>query len=391
MSLLPEEEESSSSSSSRLTELLPEQSPRREHRRRRSSSTSNSSSSLATTTSLPSLSPKDYLDAMLYSRGYSTQCYSTLDTAYFNQPTPLQRASYDLHLLELVRQGQVDAVRDLIQAGVSPNACNAHGESLLHMVCRRGHAALLHQILDLGGSIQISDDYGRTPLHDACWTARPNFEIVKALLQVDRHLLHLMDCRGAVPLSYVRKEHWAAWLEFFASHKDVFWPKRDLARRSSSTRTIACVLVEKEDDAPELTRLPPNSKPLQEPKSSLTPELAALVAQGRITPLEAKFLFFDQSQSESGEGLLLVDDDDDDDDDDDEDETEDDDDDDDDDDLDQSLSDLLASCWGLSLEDEQGGMASKLKMASSKSLVTTAARLAVVSPAAVLNDDGRGP
>jgi len=381
MTLLTEEEESSSSCS-RFTELLPEQPPRREHRRRRSS-TSNSSSSLTntTTTSLPSLSPKDYLDAMLYSRGYSTQCYSTLDTAYFNQPTPLQRASYDLHLLELVRQGQVEAVRDLIEAGVSPNACNAHGESLLHMVCRRGNAPLLRLLLDLGGSLHISDDYGRTPLHDACWTARPNFEIVKALLQVDRHLLHLMDCRGAVPLSYVRKEHWAAWLEFFASHKDVFWPKRDLARRSCSTRT-SVVQAEKDEDPPELTRLPPNSRPLKEPKSSLTPDLAALVAQGRITPLEAKFLFFDQS--ESGEGVLLEDDDDD------EDETEDDDDDDDDD-LDQSLSDLLASCWGLTLEDDQADMTSKLKVASSKSLATTAARLAVVSPAVVLKEESRGP
>jgi hypothetical protein len=25
--------------------------------------------------------------------------------------------------------------------------------------------------------VNISDDFGRTPLHDACWTAEPNFEV----------------------------------------------------------------------------------------------------------------------------------------------------------------------------------------------------------------------
>ena len=144
---------------------------------------------------------------MLHSRGYSKACYKTLDTAYYNAPTPLQEASYDFYLTNLIRCGDLATFADVMQSGISLNPCNAHGESVVHMICRRGDVEFLRVLLNLGCSVQVSDDYGRTPLHDACWTAKPNFDVVEMLLRADRHLLHLMDCRGALPLSYAHHLH----------------------------------------------------------------------------------------------------------------------------------------------------------------------------------------
>lgn len=116
--------------------------------------------------SRPTLSPQAYLDAMIRSRGYSTSRFKTLQTAYYNKPTSLQQASYDINLIELVRQGEVAKFRELMSAGISPNPCNQYGESLVHMICRRGAKEFLEILIENGCSLQVADDYGRTPLHD---------------------------------------------------------------------------------------------------------------------------------------------------------------------------------------------------------------------------------
>lgn len=96
----------------------------------------------------------------------------------------------------------------------------------------------------------------------------------------------MTDARGAEPLTYVRREHWAAWIEFLESVKNQYWPKiggppqapPPLTQQAADTRLIAN---------------PPH------PKAST--ELARLIASGKMTPEE---------------GLLLLTEDDDDDDDD---------------------------------------------------------------------------
>jgi len=257
--------------------------------------------------SRPTLSPQAYLDAMIRSRGYSTSRFKTLQTAYYNKPTPLQQASYDIHLIELVRQGEIDMFRKLMTAGISPNPCNQFGESLVHMICRRGATEFLKVLMSSGCSLQVSDDYGRTPLHDACWAAKPSFETIDIILRSDRRLLHLTDCRGAVPLSYVRKDHWKAWLEYLESRKNELWPVRN-------TRVVG------EEAQPELAAYGPMTRPLINPPDALPTELAGMVASGRIKPDEARFLMYDKGDAtadmsdEEGDGFDLDDDDDDDDD-----------------------------------------------------------------------------
>ena len=184
-----------------------------------------------------------------------------------------------------IRASDASLLRRLLDSGLSPNPCNNYGESLVHMVCRRGDHKLLRILLEAGCSLQVTDDYGRTPLHDACWRADPSFETVKLILDSDKNLLHLLDCRGAAPLSYVKKENYGRWIEFLQGHLDRFWPPRDIS-------------TEGEERPPPLTLRQPHSLPIPDPGHALPLEVAAMVANGRMEPEEAIFLDDDSSDDE---------------------------------------------------------------------------------------------
>ena len=51
------------------------------------------------------------------------------------------------------------------------SACNRFSESIVHIACRRSDYEVVEYIVKNGGDCCIVDDYGRTPLHDACWRA----------------------------------------------------------------------------------------------------------------------------------------------------------------------------------------------------------------------------
>jgi hypothetical protein len=213
---------------------------------------------------------------MLLSRGYSCERYEALKTAYFNNPTPLQKASYQTNLIQCISSkdsSTLETLRQILPCGISVNPCNAFSESFAHIVCRRGRHDILQLFLAAGGSAQCADDYGRTPLHDACWAAEPSFSTVELLLQQDARLLHMKDARGSLPLSYVHKEHWPAWINFLESKKDVFWKPRFVA-------------MEGEQGPPDLALQEPNTRPLPDPANALPADLACLVASGKIHPRE---------------------------------------------------------------------------------------------------------
>ena len=213
------------------------------------------------------------MDVMIHARGYSTRRYRTLQTGYYCKPTKYQQASYHVNIVKHVRNHRVEEFRSILSSGISPNPCNAYGESLLHMVCRRGDADLLEIMLENGSSVQVADDYGRTPLHDACWAATPSFDTVEQIASRDITLFHMTDSRGAVPLSYVRREHWSEWIDFLERKKDTWWPP-----------------ITGEDEPSELVDVAPNERPIPEPANALTIELAGMVASGVMSPSEARYL-----------------------------------------------------------------------------------------------------
>jgi hypothetical protein len=108
------------------------------------------------------------------------------------------------------------------------SACNKFSESIVHTACRRCDSDVVEYILSNGGDSGITDDYGKTPLHDACWRLEPDFNIVRLLLDRNIELLRMLDKRGFSPLQYVREEHWGQWREFILSVKDTYWPVKEL-------------------------------------------------------------------------------------------------------------------------------------------------------------------
>jgi ankyrin repeat protein len=141
----------------------------------------------------------------------------------FRKPTEQDISSYDFELVKVVREKNVDRLREMFSEGRSMNACNQFGESLVHMVCRRGDIEILKFMIEEAGvSFTIKDDFGRNPFHDACWTPTPNFEVMGMLIAVaDINLLLAKDVRGNTPFDYARKEHHGKWGAYLDNQKDI--------------------------------------------------------------------------------------------------------------------------------------------------------------------------
>lgn len=221
------------------------------------------------------VNPQELLDRLLRERGYSTQRFAALKTAYYNRPTPLQEASYDVHLIGVVKRGDIDELEAILKSGISPNPCNNFGESLLHLICRCGNEKLLAVMLDHCACLQVSDDYGRTPLHDACWSTCPNFDLIEMILDRDPSLLFVVDARGSPPVEYLQKQFWSQWSSFILRKVDTYWPQ--LAKGQLPP---VCPRAQQK----------PDSCPVPDPVDALSPKIARMVVSARLSPEEAIIL-----------------------------------------------------------------------------------------------------
>jgi len=164
---------------------------------------------------------------------------------YRRLPTPKMVADYDLELVSAVRERDFECLRRLHAQGRSLDACNKYGESVMHAACRRGDLAIAQALMDLGATPLAVDDFGRTPLHDACWAPEPCLDLVALLLAADPQSVLLKDSRGSGPLAYIRKEHHGVWCAFLNHMKDEFFPLQNTA-----TMTTEEAVSEVEGPAP---------------------------------------------------------------------------------------------------------------------------------------------
>jgi len=170
--------------------------------------------------------PNEYFQHIAETAGLTYKTYSSLSLdGFFLETTPEHIAAYQSDLISAVRDDDIVALRQLHESGRNLQACNKFGESIVHMACRRGSTEIVRFLMnDAGLAVRLRDDYGRTPLHDALWTQKPEFECVEMILRQCPDLLLVTDKRGFTPLSYVRRDHWVSWCEFLESHKDMVLP-----------------------------------------------------------------------------------------------------------------------------------------------------------------------
>jgi len=157
-----------------------------------------------------------------------------------HRPTQEFVDAYDVDVANAIRKGDVAVLRSMLRdEGRSFDASNRFGESLIHMACRRaGPDVVAFMVHEAECTVDVRDDFGRTPVHDALWTPKPNFEVMDALLRVcPLELLLAEDVRGHTPFHYARKEHWGDWTQYLRSRSKLIMQRLDVAPSSASTKT----------------------------------------------------------------------------------------------------------------------------------------------------------
>ncbi len=162
----------------------------------------------------------------------SSVCCENSDRPFIPPITEEEQANYDSNVVSAVREGDIQAVQSIHSNGVSLSCCNRFGESLLHMACRRGYESIvLFLVEEADVSVRITDDCGRTPLHDALWHRDCQYAIMDLLVRTDPILLLTCDKRGHTPFAYARREHWANWRQFL-------WDRREHMRRAFNAAEV---------------------------------------------------------------------------------------------------------------------------------------------------------
>jgi ankyrin repeat protein len=171
----------------------------------------------------PPRSPVLYLKEMFARNEYGIRLLaSQLDNMSFARPSKEATEAYDLTVVQAIRLNDLEKLSAMLHDGKSFNACNRFGESLVHMVCRRGNIEMANFLItEASVDVDVRDDFGRTPMHDACWTSKPNLAMMDLLINnVPPQMLLSEDVRGHTPFDYARQEHYDEWTEYLRSKEE---------------------------------------------------------------------------------------------------------------------------------------------------------------------------
>jgi len=207
-------------------------------------------------------SPQDYLMAILRERGYPSERVPNGQTGYQSKSTPMELASFGTEVVKAAHSGDVVKLKTLLDCGLSPSPCNAFGDYIVHLVCRKANFGVLQCLVDHGCNLEVCDSFGRTPLHCVAWAGEFCKESAQLILDSSTNQILVEDNRGQCPLEYVRKEQWPEWIDFLRTKMDTYWPI---------------------DGKPVL---PPSKETKREGAAVLSLELARAVASGSMSPEE---------------------------------------------------------------------------------------------------------
>lgn len=170
------------------------------------------------------VSPQEYMMTTLKSMGSTVEISAALEVeGFFVAPTEEEIDAYSHDVIAAIRTRDIEKLREFHESGRPLKCSNQFGESLLHLACRRGFVDVVSFLIkEAGVTVKVIDDYGRTPLHDACWTCEPNFELLELLIKACPELLFMSDRRGNTPLEYARREHWKQYFHFLSQRQELF-------------------------------------------------------------------------------------------------------------------------------------------------------------------------
>ena len=147
---------------------------------------------------------------------------------FFMRVSDAQLAAYDMEVVTACRENNIKELQTICKTKGpgALNCFNRFGEGLLNLACRRGFMEITAYLLsdEVGLDARIRDDYGRTPLHDACWNPSPLIEICTWLMQKEPALFFITDKRGFTPFQYARKSDWLVWRQFLFERRHLLEP-----------------------------------------------------------------------------------------------------------------------------------------------------------------------
>jgi len=175
------------------------------------------------------LHPHEFLVKKLKKRGImvKAQSFSDMSGFFVESQSPEDVEKYwNAEVITAVRENHLEALRKMHAEGRPLQCHNKFGESLLHLACRKQRIEVVDFLLnEVKVSAAVRDDFGRTPLHDACWTPVPNFKLVDCILKKCPDLLYVKDKRGHTPLFYGRQNHWESWIRHLEERIQLLAPK----------------------------------------------------------------------------------------------------------------------------------------------------------------------
>jgi hypothetical protein len=171
--------------------------------------------------------PHHVLLQIMKKRGCCTDSHSYNELpGFFHRPLQKEFDAYSGDLLRAVRDNNVDQLRKFLNDGRILNCCNQFGEHLLHLAARKQLLETVDFLLNEAEvQVRVHDDFGRTPLHDACWTDPPCFGVVDMIIDKCPDLLLVVDKRGHTPLFYARREHWDLWISHLSAKGQAILPQ----------------------------------------------------------------------------------------------------------------------------------------------------------------------
>ena len=193
----------------------------------------NDKSSRYTVSQLAHIKPISFVKSCFRAYGINAeQMNGKLYDNYFLKTTEEHIAAYESDIIDAIRNEDIEYLRAVKRDGRSLQGSNRFGESIVHLACRRGSVQLLKFLVTEGDiTLRVMDDYGRTPLHDACWKKEPNFEMIDAILDNEPELLLVADTRGHLPFDYARTHHWGLWIKYLEGRM-----KKEIKNRLSNSK-----------------------------------------------------------------------------------------------------------------------------------------------------------
>ncbi len=118
-------------------------------------------------------------------------------------------------LMTAAGQGDLETLRELLEAGIDPNATDEGGFAPLHSAARFGHLEPAILLIEHGADLNHQSENGNAPLH---WAARAGqYELARFLLEAGAEP-NLRNAVGGTPLRFALNNNYRQVVELLIEH-----------------------------------------------------------------------------------------------------------------------------------------------------------------------------